>query len=81
MSSIILPEEEQEEKLEYTPTEDDEKNFFLIYHLHIQPSELNSMTPVFKEYLIQRFMMQKQAEREMMEQQRLMHSLGGNFKG
>lgn len=78
MSGIILPESEKEEveKLEYKPTEEDEEKFFLIYHLNIQPSEVDQLKPEYRRYLIQRFIGQKQLEQQAREQHQLMRQIG-----
>lgn len=85
MSNILLPEDEnktgQVEANEYQPTEEDEERFFLMYHLNFQPSECEKLSPKYRKYLIQRFVAQKNMEREMVERQRLMHQLGPTLKG
>lgn len=84
MSSIILPESEKEdsqvEVVNYEATETDEQNFFLMYHLKIQPSELEAMNPEYKKWVIARFVAQKNMEQEMMQQHRLMQQIGPNLK-
>jgi hypothetical protein len=81
---IIIPESEeqgpQEEELKYKATESDEKNFFLMYHLHWPPSEVANLDPDYREWLIARFIGQKGMEREAMEQHRLMNAIGPNLK-
>jgi hypothetical protein len=84
MSELVItgdqtPEESNEE-LKYKATEEDEEKFFLMYHMHVQPSETECMNPDYRKWLIARFIGQKQMEREMMERQRLMGQIGGNFK-
>lgn len=86
MSNILLPEDEnkaegQVEAGEYQATEEDEERFFLMYHLNFQPSEVEKLSPKYRKYLIQRFVAQKNMEREMVERQRLMHQLGPSLKG
>lgn len=47
-----------------------EESFFLMYHLHLQPSEIDAM-PVFnRKWIVQRFIHQKKVEKEIMEQMR-----------
>lgn len=86
MTNIILPEDEnkevaqQEEAVAYNSTEEDEERFFLMYHMNIQPSEVERLKPEYRKWLIARFIGQKQMEREAVERQRLMHQLGPNLK-
>jgi len=47
-----------------------EEQFFLMYHLHIQPSEIDAMPPFTRKWLIQRFIHQKKVEKEIMDQMR-----------
>ena len=47
-----------------------EEQFFLMYHLHIQPSEIDTMPVFTRKWLIQRFIHQKKVEKEIMEQMR-----------
>lgn len=90
MAEIILPdnlqEEENEETLEssinYNPTEYDEQEFFLMYHLKMSPTEVkavNDSNPEKLKWIIGRFMVQKQMEqRAMQEHQRaaaIMHGI------
>lgn len=62
------PTEEQEEELE--------KRFFLMYHLHMQWSEYDALTPLERDWTIQRFIHQKKMEKEVMRQQQS-RSAGG----
>jgi len=86
MSEIILPfsEEEKSEQKElqvnYEATQDDEEKFFLMYHMSFQPSEVNALDPEYRRWLMARFMMQKNMEREAMVQQRMMQQLGSSIK-
>jgi len=87
MSNIIVPgdneaeEEGQElEALTYKATEDDEERFFLMYHMHFQPSEVEQIAPDYRKWLITRFMVQKKMEQEMMERQRIMANIGTSLK-
>lgn len=45
-----------------------EEHFFLIYHLHLQPSEVDALTPYQRKWLIQRYIHQKKMEKEIMQQ-------------
>ena len=55
------PTQEEEEDLE--------RRFFLMYHLHMQWSQYDALTPFQREWLIQRFIHQKKMEKEIMRQQ------------
>lgn len=68
--------ETEEQKLKYQATEEDEERFFLMYHMGMQPSETESLSPDYRKWLIARFMGQKAMEQEIMERQRLMHQIG-----
>ena len=47
-----------------------EEYFFLMYHLHMQYSEIDAL-PVFKrKWIIERFVQQKKMEKEVMDQMR-----------
>lgn len=78
MSEILLPDSEkpQEEELKYQADEADEEQFFLMYHMNIQPSEARALDEDYRKWLIARFVAQKTAEREMMQQARMMQALG-----
>lgn len=85
MSKIIVPEAEEKQEdrqveVNYDPTEYDEEEFILMYHLHLQPSEIMEWSEDKRRWVLGRFVMQKQAEREMMEQMRLRSQIGGNIK-
>lgn len=77
------PQEEgqEEEELKYKATDSDEEEFFLMYNMHMAPSEIQRLDPDYRKWLIARFIGQKQMEREMFERQRLMHAIGPNLKG
>lgn len=83
MSEIIVtgnddqeqPEEKQED-LKYQATEADEERFFLMYHLHFQPSEADNLDEDYRKWLIARFVAQKNLEREMMQRHQLRAALG-----
>lgn len=79
MTNIILPQEE-EETIKYEATEKDEENFFLMYHLNFQPSEVEKLDPNYRKWLIGRFVAQKSLEQEAMERRQLMHKIGPSFK-
>lgn len=79
MSEILLSESEkpqEEEELKYKATDADEERFFLMYHMNIQPSEAEALGEDYRKWLIARFVGQKTAEREMMQQARMMQQLG-----
>jgi hypothetical protein len=84
MSEIILPESEEtpeeEKELTYKPTEADEEKFFLMYHLNWAPSEVDSLTEDRRQWIIARFVGQKNMEKEAMQQMRLAQQLG-DMKG
>lgn len=83
MTNIILPENEnneEEETVEYQATEVDEQNFFLMYHMNFQPSEVAALDPEYRKWIIARFVAQKGMEREMMEQRRIMSNIGPTLK-
>lgn len=78
---IILPNEDEKdteegEELKYKATEEDEERFFLMYHLNMQPSETEALSPDYRKWIIARFMGQKAMEKEMMERHRLMSQIG-----
>lgn len=87
MSEIIVTGQDVEEKVEqpegnqelkYQFTEVDEERFFLMYHMNIQPSEVESLHEDYRRALIARFLHQKKAEQEMMQRQQLMQQLNRN---
>jgi hypothetical protein len=86
MSEIILPEEakEKEEKpaedkeLTYEATEADEEKFFLMYHLNWSPSEIDAIPEDRRQWIIARFVGQKNMEKEAMAQMRMAQQLGSN---
>jgi len=47
-----------------------EEEFFLIYHLHMQPSEVTALEPDKRRWLISRFIHQKKCEKELMDHMR-----------
>lgn len=77
MSDIILPESsneeqpEKEEELKYQATEEDDEKFFLMYHMNMQPSEVDRLDPDRRKWILQRFITQKQMEKEVMDQMRI----------
>jgi hypothetical protein len=84
--SIILPEDEnqkdenQSEELNYNATEDDEEKFFLMYHMNLQPSEVDKLSNDYRKWIIARFVAQKNLEREAMERHRIMSQIAPNIK-
>lgn len=88
MSDIILPisEEKQEEEspreivCNYEATQDDEEKFILMYHMHMQPSEVDALDIERRRWLIGRFIGQKNMEREQMMQARMMQQIGPNLR-
>lgn len=76
MTNIVLPEgndkenNEEGEEIKYEATEKDEENFFLMYHMDFQPSEVEKLDPDYRKWLIARFVAQKNMEREAMERNR-----------
>lgn len=87
MAEIILPadaDEEQEpdetEEIKYQATEKDEEVFFLMYHLHLQPSEIEKFSDDYRKWIIARFVAQKGLEREALERHRLMNQIMPNLK-
>jgi hypothetical protein len=84
---IIVPEGNQEqeevgtgEPLKYQATDKDEEEFFLMCHMGIQPSEAKALDEDYRKWLIARFIAQKQMEREMIQQQRMMQAIGPNIR-
>ena len=78
MSEIIVPES-QEEELSYKATEVDEENFFLMYNMNFQPSEVEKLDPNYRKWTIARFVAQKRMESEYMERQKLMRQIQPNI--
>lgn len=79
MGNIITPESNEEpegEVLKYEATEKDDQEFFLMYHMNFQLSEVRSMTEDYRKWIIMKFITQKRMEDEMMKQQRLMQHIG-----
>lgn len=84
MTNIVLPEQEDDEqqvKITYKPTEKDEECFFLMYHLNIQPSEAYGLEDDHRQWLVARFMAQKNMEKEAFQRHQLMNQLGPDLKG
>ena len=81
MTNIILPnDEEKDDDLTYSATEEDEERFFLMYHMDFQPSEVEALKPDYRKWLIARFIAQKNLEQEAMQRQKLMQQIGPNIK-
>lgn len=79
MPEIILPDDVHDEhdddgaeQVNYNPTEYDEQEFFLMYHLKLNPSEIAAMDEEKRKWVIGRFMIQKQMEQKAMEEHRRM---------
>jgi|694.fasta_scaffold22898_3 hypothetical protein len=85
MSDIIMPTEdpqtsENQIELTYQATEDDEEKFFLMYHMGMQPSEVDSLTEERRKWILARFIHQKNMERETIERQRIMQKIQPSLK-
>lgn len=82
MSEIIIPEEpkEEEKELAYEATEADEEKFFLMYHLNWPPSEVDALSEDRRQWILARFVAQKNMEKEAMAQMRIQQQIGGNIK-
>lgn len=84
MSNILIPEDgrelEQSQEAEYNATEEDEERFFLMYHMNFQPSEVEKLNPLYRKWLINRFVAQKHMEQEAMQRQKLMAQIGPSIK-
>lgn len=63
------------EELKFKPTEKDEEEFFLMYHLQWAPSEVKQLSDDYRKWLIARFIHQRTMEHEAMEQMRLRSQL------
>lgn len=84
MSEILIAgaeEEEKGEELAYEATEEDEEKFFLVYHMHLQPSEADNMSQERRRWFIARFVAQKNMEREAIQQQRIAQQIMPNLTG
>jgi len=90
MSGILIPgennnatEQDGSKVLEvnYEPTEKDEECFFLIYHMNMQPSEAYGLEEEHRRWIVARIMMQKQMERDMVEQARIARQIMPNLRG
>jgi hypothetical protein len=73
--------DEHQHELTYQATEEDEEKFFLIYHMHVQPSEADALPQDRRQWLIARFVAQKNMEREMMQQARIAQQVLPNLQG
>ncbi len=88
MSDLLFPEgyndssnnQDDEMKLNYDPSEEDEECFFLGLHMHIPPSESYAMNPERRKWFIARFIHQKQMEQTAYEQAMIKQQLGNNLK-
>lgn len=83
MTEILLPEPEDDPKkrFEKFDTEKDEQQFFLMYHMNVQPSEAQALDDDYREWLVHRFIAQKNMEREAMQRHQLMSQIGPDLKG
>jgi hypothetical protein len=63
--------EDANSSVELTPEQEEEleKRFFLLYHMRVQCSEYNKMTPLQRDWTIQRFIHQKKMEKEIASKQ------------
>lgn len=82
---ILLPEsdssdEDDEIKINYQPTEEDEECFFLLYHMNVQPSEAKALDSEHRKWMIARFITQKNMEQEAVARHQLMNQIGPNIK-
>lgn len=63
---------DEQEDAPYMPTEQEEeeleKRFFCLYHLKMQWSEYDMLTPFERDWVIQRFLHQKKMEKELAQQ-------------
>lgn len=90
MSKKIITGEDFESKQEakkedvlanqYQASEQDEECFFLMYHMQLQPSEAYGLETDHRKWIIGRMLVQKQMEREMMQQQEIARRIGPNLK-
>lgn len=83
---IILPSnddenQEEQEELKYEATERDEEEFFLMYNLNFQPSEVRALDEDYRKWLCARLVAQKHMEHEMMQRQRLAAQIMPNIRG
>lgn len=80
--ALFLPEtndDDDDDKIvvNYEATKEDEEKFFLMYNMHLQPSEVDfDATDADKRtWLLARFITQKEMEKEMMAQHRIAQNL------
>lgn len=66
-------------EITYEPTEKDEEKFFLMYHMNIQPSEVDAMADDYRQWVVARFIGQKQMEREMVQQEQIRRQVMPNL--
>ncbi len=64
------PDEENSDQPTEQEEEELERRFFCLYHLKMQWSEYDMLTPFERDWVIQRFIHQKKMEKEIMTQQR-----------
>lgn len=87
MAELIIPggdsdngKDAEEITINYEPTQEDEENFFLMYHFHWTPETIKALDVDYKRWIIGRFMAQKNMEREMMIRHKMMNEIGPNLK-
>jgi hypothetical protein len=68
-----------EEELKYQATEADEEQFFLMYHFHWAPSEVQSLPEDYRKWLIARYVGQKNMERQAFEEMQIRSKLAANI--
>lgn len=83
--SILLPDsdsspEEDDIKINYKATDEDEECFFLLYHCNVQPSEAKALDPEHRKWIIARFITQKNMEQEAVARHQLMNQIGPDLK-
>ena len=84
MTQIVLPENEKDDdqvKITYKAKEKDEECFFLMYHLNMQPSEAYGLKDDHRQWIVARFIAQKNMEKEAIQRHQLMAQLGPDLKG
>lgn len=97
MNKILTPDDEKKDKkltlvdekkdkkheltITYQPTERDEEEFFLMYNMNLQPSEVQALDDEYRQWLIARFIAQKNMEKEAFQRHQLMNQLGPDLKG
>jgi len=54
-------------EIKYEPSDKDEEEFFLMYHMNLQPSEVKQLSEDYRRWLIGRFVAEKKMEHDQME--------------